>query len=96
MSSHLRLRRALFHGILFKGFLITSEFYGCFIGSLKGKFNRYPCIHKVLADNHIEHPVHSYVFSESFLLPKIVLTAVDKTEAILTMEQPTAFTFIDF
>lgn len=68
----------------------------CFIGSLKGKFNRYPCIHKVLADNHIEHPVQSYVFSESFLLPKIVLTAVDETEAILTMEQPTAFTFIDF
>ena len=35
-------------------------------------------------------------FSESFLLPKIVLTAIDETEAVPTMEQPSAFTFIDF
>lgn len=35
-------------------------------------------------------------FSESFLLLKVVLTAVDKAEAISTMEKPAASTFIDF
>ena len=68
-----------------------------FIVSLNGKFNRHPCIYKALAGNHTGHAMHEApVFFESFLFPEVVLTAIDETEAISTMEKPAASTFIDF
>ena len=47
--------------------------------------------------NHTGHAMHEApVFFESFLFPEVVLTAIDETEAISTMEKPAASTFIDF
>lgn len=60
VSSHLRLSRAPVHSILLKRSLITSEFYrsNTFHWQFKWKIYILTYIHKVLAGNHIGHPVH--------------------------------------